>query len=254
MFDAIAWLWPSAIFWFIWYIGVARVTTLASTQWDRLAVYLSPVLCLAVLWLRIAIVVDKIQGTWWLVVFEAAVLAVGSLALPLLGLNRYDVAERRNRGVGIAIVGAMLGLTLVCASAARVFVDPGRPLKEGAVFFAELLGIAGSAAFFVLAIAVDAVVHLSEAVSIDRDGGAAVRLAALLTALGLLVGQALEASPVGSMRSMLAFAAPQAFAAGVVALELAIGRRPRFGGADVVDAIMATIYLGTAGCATWLLQ
>jgi hypothetical protein len=148
----------------------------------------------------------------------------------------------------------MLGLTLVCASAARVFVDPGRPLKEGAVFFAVLLGIAGSAAFFVLAIAVDAVIHLNEAVSIDRDGGAAVRLAALMTSLGLLVGQALEALPVGSIRSLLAFAAPQIFAAGVVAFELAMRRRPRFGGPGVVDAIMATIYLGTAGCATWLLR
>jgi hypothetical protein len=256
MFEALLLLLPPALPWLAWYVTVNQVTTLASTHRDRMAAYLSPVLCVAILWLRIAIGAEGIQSSWALFNFMAAVLAIGCLSLPWLGLSVHaDVAERRNCFAGIAIAGAMMGLTRVCAGAAVFAVEPGQPIPNGTVFFAVALGVLGSAVFFVLVIAIETMTHLSEAVTIDRDGGVAVRLAGLLAGLGLLVGHAFEALPTGSDRRVgLAFAAPQILAAGTVALELAMRRRRRFGGPDVIDGLVAILYLGAAGCATWLLR
>ena len=189
------------------------------------------------------------------------VLAAMSLALPWLGLSpcgdlrggaKESSGFRRDRR-GDARVGRRWPAAAAADAAARMVPHAA----DGSPFFAVLLGIAGSAAFFAIAIAVETLAHLSEAVTIDRDGGAAASAcgtfdrarpahrparrrhcrtarARLLTAI---------AASSRSLRSALVGC--RACGSGVA---LWIRRAP----ASWMGS-MAILYLGAAGWATWLL-
>src|SRR5262249_4813254 len=174
--------------WALWVGRVAQVSRLASRHRDRVALYLAPPACLLVLALCFAgrpltasdpfkelVLIGYAAGAWF--------LALAAWAFPWLGLSpRDDVAERRNRAAGWALLGAQAGLTLAYGAAAGAgggagwgFTPPGLGLLSILVLFA-LWGLLEKLAGF------------SEAITVERDGGSACRLAALLPALGLLVG------------------------------------------------------------------
>src|SRR5262249_20408154 len=123
------------------------------------------------------------------------VVAGAAWALPWLGLSPLDdVAERRNRPAGWAILGAQVGLTLAYGLATGG-TGP-RAVQSG--WAPPGVGLMGVLVLFALWAPLEKLLGFSEAITVDRDGGAACRLAALLVALGLPVGLALpDLVPVG---------------------------------------------------------
>jgi hypothetical protein len=178
------------ILWGAWYVSVAQVTPLASSHHDRLALYLAPPLCLLALAGAVAVqdlLAPLFPGSAALFCWGlwAVVLAVLAHGLPWLGLSpRDDVAERRNRPAAWAVAGALAGLTLACGGAvvaAAVLASP-LPLLWPALALGTFLALWGL---------FQSLTGVSDKITVDRDRGAALRLAVLLPALGLLVGAAL---------------------------------------------------------------
>jgi hypothetical protein len=190
LFGLICLLYLAAALWGVWYYLLVRVTPLASRRSDRLLVYalpLVPVLILAICagarWLfEPRPPLDRFSvgfggGVLWLALIE--------FAFPWLGLSaRDDVAERRNRAAGWAMTGAQVGLTL-CYAIPVALVDSDRH-----TLVAMRCGFLGTFALFVLWGILEWWAGLSEAITVDRDAGTALRLALFLPALGLVIGRA----------------------------------------------------------------
>jgi uncharacterized membrane protein YjfL (UPF0719 family) len=175
---------PLAVY---WYVSLGRVTTMASSHLDRLPLYLAPPLCLLVM---PPCMLDRAWGyraglppvlicsaSGMTLVFAA------SLFFPFLGISpRDDVAERRNRAAGWAVAGAQFGLALAFALAAGS-APPGSRLPEA-------LGAGAMVVLIVVWVVYEKRTSASEAITVERDVRAALRLAALLPAAGLLIGLA----------------------------------------------------------------
>jgi hypothetical protein len=182
------------ILWLVWYGNIIHIHPLASGHADRLTLYLAPPIC--VLFLLISGMQTSAHDLgmrWRMTHFscEALVLAVVALScFPFFGLSpRLDVAERRNRCAGWAIAGALLGLTLQMAKIAPGVSSPGRWTND---FYLRLSDpIPGTLAFLAIWAAFDMLTALPEAITVDRDGGAALRLATFLIAIGIALGQSL---------------------------------------------------------------
>jgi uncharacterized membrane protein YjfL (UPF0719 family) len=123
---------------------------------------------------------------------------------PLLGVSaRDDVVERRNTAASYAVGGALLGVTM-CFAGANVGSGPGPEV----VFFCAILS---TAAFFFLWFVLESIAHPSEAITVDRDEEAAVRLAGFLVATGILLGGAVAGnweSPSGTLQDFCTFGWP----------------------------------------------
>jgi hypothetical protein len=177
-------------------MSIAQVTHLASSQRDRLALYVTPPVCLLALAGAVAVqeaLAPLFPGgagpfCWGL---WAAALVAGVHWLPWLGLSpRDDVAERRNRAAGWAVAGALAGLTLACGGAvvAAAVLDSPLPLVWPVLSLIAFWGLWG---------VFESLTGVAEKINVDRDRGAASRLAVLLPALGLLVGPALPGLGAG---------------------------------------------------------
>ena len=176
---------PLAVWWYVW---LARVTPLASSHADRLPLYLAPPLCL------LLIPACLLRGAWgaevgWRPVLicslsgTTCVLLAAAWFFPWLGLSpRDDVAERRNRPAGWAVAGGFVGLALAFGMAA------GSPPPGWRLPFP--LGLVAMAAVFAVWAGYERLTGASEAITVERDRGAAFRLAALLSMAGLVIGLA----------------------------------------------------------------
>src|SRR5262249_23316415 len=144
-----------------------------------------------------------------------------STFLPLFGLSpREDVVERRNHPAAWAISGALVGLTL-CFAGAVGSADPAEEMLSEVP-----RGLLATLALLLLWAILERLASPSEAITVERDGGAAWRLAGVLIALGLLLGQAFAdgtANP-GPVRSVLEFAAPLALLLVATGVEFAVRR------------------------------
>src|SRR5688572_7405610 len=102
--------------------------------------------------------------------------------LPLLGLSvRDDVLERKNAGVSYAAAGAMLAVML-CYAGGNIGDGPG----WWVVVFSAALATGG----LLIAWQLFATVTTgTDAVTIDRDPAAGMRLACFLVACGLVLGR-----------------------------------------------------------------
>src|SRR5262245_23291390 len=174
----------------VWYLQVATVTRLASSHADRLALYLAPPVCLAVLavcMLWADWVGGGLNGARLVLLFAGAggaCLFVATFAFPWLGLSpRDDVVERRNRPAGWTVAGALLGLALAFGLAAGGAAPKAfrGPVPSGVAAMLALLAVWG---------ALELVAGLSEAITVERDRGCAIRLALFLPVAGLLIGLA----------------------------------------------------------------
>lgn len=177
------------VVWLVWYVHIAQITERASSYADRLVLYQTPVGCLFVL----AVCLTGMDGgklriwsdsEWNWFGAGALVLALAALAFPWWGWGLSpldDVAERRNRFASWAIGGAMLGLTLEFAGV----VEAARQEVDFTFLVLPYL--------FVLWGILEKLAGLSEAITVERDGGAALRLTTFLAALGLMLKQALPA-------------------------------------------------------------
>lgn len=246
----------------LWYRRILAVTDPASSSRDRFVVYIAPGACLVLLaacflaengpeiadrgW-RIAHGVNA--GLFW--------LFLASFALPWLGLDpRDDVAERRNRAAGWAVAGAQVGLALAFGEAAArnlgVEPPPNVEMDVQIPLVAVFLGMLSILVWFVLWAILAWATGLVEAITVERDAGAACRLAALSAALGLLVGDAFGDLPPALEAGRLSpsFVALAILWLAAMLLEVVIRRRatgspperPQPG-----DILAAIAYLAAAG-------
>jgi hypothetical protein len=110
-------------------------------------------------------------------------VGVLSSFFPLVGLSlRRDALERGNRATAIALAGAMLGLAC-CFAGGNIGDGPG----WWVVVFCALLA---TIAWYALWALFELMTGTAEHVSVDRDLASGVRLAALLTAMGVILGRA----------------------------------------------------------------
>jgi uncharacterized membrane protein YjfL (UPF0719 family) len=128
-------------------------------------------------------VVDAPAYVFMYVVLGLAWSRVTSLTFGYAGLNaRDDVVERANKAAVPALAGALVGVTL-CYAGGNVGDGPG----WWVVLFSAGLATA------TLLVAWLILVHLTpvaDAVAIDRDPAAGVRLGAFLVACGIVLGRA----------------------------------------------------------------
>ncbi len=176
-------------------------------------------------------------------------VGVGACAVPLVGLSpRQDVAERRNHGAGWAIGGAILGLSLANGAGASMFLA----LREDFTF----AGILGTVLFMLSWLIVEWLSGFSEAITVERDGGAALRLAAFLPLLGVSLGLAIASwFTKQSMQASCLFAVVAGLVVACPLLEagFAKNRRP-VSGPGKRDVLVALVYLGIAGLEIILLR
>jgi uncharacterized membrane protein YjfL (UPF0719 family) len=177
-----------AIAWILWYWQVGLAARRCSPLRARWASVIAPLLCGWLLYtvLRRWASADVRDSREYLLFYEAMGAAwVGAALwlLPFFGLSpRDDVIERGNQAAGIALAGAMLGLTL-CFAGGNIGDGPG----WWVVVFSALLA---TTAFFLLWTALDRATGLADAVTIDRDLAAGLRLAGFFTGAGLILGRA----------------------------------------------------------------
>ena len=129
---------------------------------------------------------DVITDPWYIAMYAVLGLAWLRLAEPgfaFAGLSlRDDAVERRNGAALAAAAGAAIGVTC-CYAGGNIGDGPGWWVV---VFSAAL----ASAALFVLWLALAQLTSVGDAVTIDRDPSAGLRLGAFLAASGLLLGRA----------------------------------------------------------------
>ena len=176
------------MFWGTWYIKPALVRHVGRRPSRRWLLQVTPIAAAALLWvvLRNAASYDVRDDPRYLafyLVLGAAWVGLFMRSLVLAGIStRDDVVERANGSAAIVVAGAMLALTL-CYAGGNVGDGPGWWVV---VFAAGLSTLALYAAWMLLEMATG----VSDVVTVDRDGSAALRLAGFLVACGLILGRA----------------------------------------------------------------
>jgi hypothetical protein len=197
--------------------GCIRKASCLVRHWQRHLVYLSPFASLAI-W-AFFVLLEGLKNPIALTPRFLFCYCLGTFGLicvssdPMTGGIR-EVADRRNYFAGWVIIGANLGLVL-CLGLTFVItpdkiwgMEDFAPDTDGIV--AVFLGIGGMVVFLVLWTIFERWTSIREAITIEREGGAALRLATLLVALGVLLGDAFGRTPVifQSGEHLLSLAAP----------------------------------------------
>lgn len=172
--------------WFVWYEDLALISRWHSRHIKRSPLYLTPVLCLGILYLvvsRLAAssVRSDPQFIGFYLILGAAIVGLCTRLFPFLGLDaRQDVAERGNSAATLALGGALVGLTLSFCGA-NVGEGPGFHV----VLFCTLLSVGG---LMILWLIYELLTSASDAITVDRDLAAGLRFGCLLAAAGLILG------------------------------------------------------------------
>ena len=176
------------LLWTTWYWRAIRVTQPGRSTFGRNLLLVAPLLAAGTLYLvlRTAAAGDVRDDPRYLLfygVLGAAWLGVAVRWLPAVGIvPRDDVIERGNDAAGVAVAAALLAITL-CYAGGNVGDGPGWWVV---VFSAGL----ATGALFLIWILFETVSGASDAVTIDRDLAAGVRLAGFLFACGAIFGRA----------------------------------------------------------------
>jgi hypothetical protein len=171
-----------------WVISLIRWRRLprAGAALGTLAVTLA--ICTAILLSVLTTLAADDVVTSWEYIFMYAVLGLAWIRVAewffgLAGLSlRDDALERRNSAAAIAAAGALPGVTL-CYAGANIGDGPG----WWVVVFSAALATAG---FFACWLLLGRFTVVNDAVAIDRDPAAGIRLGAWLLACGLVLGRA----------------------------------------------------------------
>jgi len=242
--------------WMLWLFQIGSVEGLRPTR-SPVAVSVASLAGLTLLIfgvLRLLAADDVRNAPQYLLMYCALGLAwlrMAAWLFPFAGLHpRDDVIERRNRAALPAWIGAMAGVAL-CYSGANIGNGPGWWVV---VFSAGLATAALGGAWFALGVWAG----LTDAVVIERDTAAGIRLGGALAAFGLLFGAAVAGDWVSAGATIADFAgvAWPALPLLVVALPIERALRPRpeqprvpIAAGGVLPAIG---YLGAAAAAAWL--
>ncbi len=183
-FSAIA----ALITWAPWYGDLLRVNRLAGSLSYRLVLGLTPPACLLFLLaclekLAAKAVQVSVPYTLLYMALGAAWLGISSQLFAFLGVSaRDDVLERRNLAALIAVVGAIIGITL-CFAGGNIGEGPG---------VQAVIASAGTAtgSWFALWLVLESLTGhaVSERITVERDAASGTRLAGLLVANGVILG------------------------------------------------------------------
>jgi uncharacterized membrane protein YjfL (UPF0719 family) len=172
--------------WWTWYGDIASVNRLRAPVSKRLVLLAAPLVCLALILIALTKLAattvrnDGLYISFYLLV-GAGWLGGATLIFPFLGISaRDDVLERGNRAASWAVTGALTGASCSFAGA-NVGNGPG----VDAVLFSAVLS---SALFIGLWLGIDLLTSISDAITIDRDERAGIRLGGFLLGIGLLSG------------------------------------------------------------------
>jgi hypothetical protein len=238
----------------LYYLPILRITRMAGGARIRLLLALAPPLCLLLLLPVLqnftSHEVREDEAYVLLFTFGGGVwLAIAVIITHVLGISlRDDAIERRNPAAAAVFCGAMLGLT--CAYA-------GANIGEGATIWmtfgpAVLATLVWGAAWLAFGL----LTSVSDTIAIDRDLPSALRLAALLIAVGLILGRAVAGdyvSPQATFNDLITQAwpiLPLTLAAAVVQL-CARPRAHRRPSTATHALLTGAIYLVTA--TLWIL-
>ncbi len=200
LFSAVA----AAYTWFRWY-AAGFVRTLVARNASRLIFITGPIACLALLYviLRLWAADDVRNSGTYLTLYMlagAAWVGFGAHLLRFMGISpRDDVIERQNLSAAFATAGAMAGITL-CYAGGNIGNGPG----WWVVIFSAALS---TGAFFLLWAMVEWLTGISESVTIERTGGAGLRLGGFLAGAGMILGRAVAGDWVSAEATVQDFMA-----------------------------------------------
>lgn len=245
----------TALFWGYWYFLCVAVRDFGRAPRVRVAAMLAPPAAMALLFvvLRLAASHDvRNDGVYlsFYLLFGAAWMGAAPAATGWCGLSlRDDWLERRNPAAAMAGTGFYIGV-MASFSGANIGDGPG----WWVVLFSGLLS---TGAFFGAWGLVALASPVMEAVTVERDVAAGVRVGAFLIGAGVISGRAAAGdwhSVASTLADFGAKAAPLPLYAIAVALsEVALHRSPRppsrFAGTAwlVVHAGILALYLNWAG-------
>ena len=197
-------LFAGVVSWSWWYWQTMTVARFARSRVARRWLIFAPPLCAVLLYgvLRTWAAEDVRHDPRYLgfyIAMGAAWVGLAKAGLPLLGLSvRDDVLERGNRAAGMAIGGALLGLTL-CFAGGNIGDGPG----WWVVVFAAAMATGTS---FLLWGILDRFAGMTEKITVDRDVAAGLRAAGLFVGLGLILGRAVAGNWVSAGSTLADFA------------------------------------------------
>jgi hypothetical protein len=237
--------------WSAWYRDAATVNPLQLSLRVRLVLFTAPAICVSLIiatLLKLA-AKDVRNDPAYIALYAAfGVLWLGGMTplFPFLGISpRQDALERQNRGALVAICGALLGATFSFAGA-NIGDGPG----IAAVLFC---GILSSGMFLGLWAAAERATSISEAITVERNTGAGIRLGGFLAGLGLLSGWAVAGNWISWSASIQDFARSLwpgvILSAAMILVELLLrpGRRQRTAELSVsIGAAVSYIALASA--------
>jgi hypothetical protein len=213
------------VLWAVWLFRLSRVQTLRRRPVGVNAIGLALVACTGLLFavLKTSASFDVVDAPVYLfmyVVVGLAWLRVVELIFAFLGLSvRDDVVERSNRAAMPAVVGGMIAVTL-CYAGGNIGDGPG----WWVVLLSAALATAG------LIVAWLALAHLTtvvDAVTIDRDAAAGLRLGAFLVACGIVLGRGVAGDWISAAATLSDFVVSLPAVAVIVAIAALVESRSR---------------------------
>lgn len=172
--------------WIPWYRGLISVNRLRGRSGARIVLSLVPPLCLLGFALALkaegatTVRDDPLYFAFYTFV-AAGWISASTAVFTFLGIGaRDDALERNNPSALWAVSGALFGVT-ACFAGANIGNGPG---IEAVVFSAAL----SSVLFFAIWFGLNLFTQISDAITIDRDESAGIRLAGLLVSVGLVSG------------------------------------------------------------------
>jgi hypothetical protein len=199
----------AAIAWLRWYRLLFSVPRLGPSRRGRAWLGVSPLLSALILVAVLTTiaahdVVDDLRYILMYLALGAAWVGLTVWSLPFAGMSpRDDVVERGNAAAAPPCAAAVIALTL-CFAGGNVGDGPG----WWVVVFAAAIATLG---LFAVWLVLDVLAALSDAVTIERDAAAGLRLAGFLVACGLVLGRGVAGDWVSvgaTIRDVLRSAAP----------------------------------------------
>lgn len=193
------------VWWLLWLTQMARIQRLHLRRTGLMVIVLALVagaagLLTVLLTAASYDVVDAPQYVFMYLMLGLAWVRLVSLIFPFVGLSpRDDIAERANHAAAAAMAGALVGV-MACYAGGNIGDGPGWQVVvlSSALSTGTLL-----AAWAVLA----QLTAVADAVAIDRDRAAGVRLGSWLLACGLILGRGVAGDWVSASATVNEFAA-----------------------------------------------
>jgi uncharacterized membrane protein YjfL (UPF0719 family) len=213
------------ILWGVWLFRMSRVRAPRRGGAGPAAIAAALVGCAALLYvvLRTAASYDVVDAPRYQLMYVVVGLAwvrVAEMMFPYLGLSpRDDVVERSNKAAMLANIGALFAVTL-CYAGANIGNGPGWWVV---VFSGALSSAALMVAWAVLA----QLTPVADAVTIDRDPAAGIRLGGFLVGCGLVLGRGVAGDWESATATLSDFAAALPPAAAILILAIVVERLAR---------------------------